>query len=353
MMRGFAAAAGVVASVFAAGTPAFAQDISLATNASGITVSGNKPSWSTGFGSINGLGLGTPGTGQTILTSGSGGGVFYTSPYNIVVSGASAAHKADVKAYVSANFAHSSILEVYSCTSSCTTAANYGQMSTNALSPTDVISAPGSLNGTVTRYLGVFVSNQNGAAAFTGNDSATLTFNVYDDSNGNLKKTYTFVLNNPNENVQTSLKLTLATAPGGRTISAGSDFSISYGTVNALGISPGTNLTATAVSGGQLYSTPYVLQPRFASFSSTSGTLTTYVSTDFAHPSQLELRDSSNGSSFSAISKASGSQTTLTSSATSSSTVTRYLGLFVSNTNGATVFNGADNATVTFTLVVP
>jgi hypothetical protein len=153
--------------------------------------------------------------------------------------------------------------------------------------------------------------------------------------------------------MQTSLRLVLSTAPGGRTISTGSDFSMSYGTVNALGISPGTNLTATAVSGGELYSTPYQLQPTFASFSSTIGTLKTYVSADFVHPSQLELRDSSNGSSFSAISKASGSQTNLTSSATTASTVTRYLGLFVSNTNGATVFTGADNATVTFTLVVP
>jgi ABC-type iron transport system FetAB ATPase subunit len=351
MIRDFAAAAGVVACVFAAGTPAFAQKISLATNASGITIGGSKPIWLTGFGSINGLGLGTPGTGQTILTV--NGGVLYTSPYNIVVTAAGGVHKAVVKVYVSANFVHSSILEVYSCTSSCTTASNYGPISTNVLSPTDVIASPGSGNATVTRSLGVFVSNQNGAAAFTGTDSATVTYEVFDASNNSLQETHTLGLSSPNENMQTSLRLVLSTAPGGRTISTASDFSISYGTVNALGISPGTNLTTTAVSGGQLYSTPYQLQPTFAGFSSTSGTLTTYVSTDFAHPLQLELRDSSNGSSFSAISKASGSQTTLTSSAASSSTVTRHLGLFVSNTNGATVFNGADNATVTFTLVVP
>jgi hypothetical protein len=349
MMRDFTAAAGVVACVIAAATPAFAQKISLGSNLSGITISGTKPTWSTSFGSVNGLGLGTPGSGQTILSA--NGGVLYTSPYNIVFTAAGGANAGVVKASVSTNFVHSSVLEVYSCTSSCTTASNYGAISTNLLSPTDIIAAPGSGNGTVTRYLGVFVSNQNGAAAYAGTDSAILTLTVYKNSDGSLQETHTLALNN--ENVQTALRLVLATASGGRTISTGSDFSMSYGTVNALGISPGTNLSVAAVTGGQLYSTPYVLQPTFASFSSTIGTLETYVSTDFVHPSQLELRDSSNGSSFSAISKTSGSQTTLTSSATSASTVTRYLGLFVSNTNGATVFTGADNATVTFTLVVP
>jgi hypothetical protein len=109
----------------------------------------------------------------------------------------------------------------------------------------------------------------------------------------------------------------------------------------------------TSVSGGQLYSTPYLLQPAFAGFSSTTGTLTAYVSSDFAHPSQLELRDSSSGASYSTISKSSGAQTTLSSSAGPASAITRYLGLFVADTNGGTVFTGADNATMTFTLVVP
>ena len=39
--------------------------------------------------------------------------------------------------------------------------------------------------------------------------------------------------------------------------------------------------------------------------------------------------------------------------ANSASAITRYLGLFVADTNGGTVFTGADNATMTFTLVVP
>jgi hypothetical protein len=341
---------GMLTCMVLAATPAFAQDITLTTNASGITIGGSPGAWSTGFGSVNGLGVGTPGTGQTILSA--TGGKLYSSPYDIVITGSTGAIKAVVKAYVSTTFGHSAILQVYSCLSNCGNAANYTAMSTNAGSPTDIVPFPGQHNSTVTARLAVFVSSQNGASAFTGTDSATITLLV-SNGNGPTVHTYTLSLNNPNENVQTAVSLSVAAAAGGRTISAGSDFSLSYGTVNGLGISPGVGLTATSVSGGQLYSTPYLLQPSFSSFSSTTGTLTGYVSTDFAHPSQLELRDSIDGSSFSAISKSSGTQTTFTSSATSTATVTRYLGLFVGGTNGASVFTGADNATVTYTLVVP
>jgi hypothetical protein len=337
------------AGMLLAGAPAFAQDITLTTNASGITIGGTPGSWSTGFGSVNGLGLGTPGTGQTVLSP--AGGKLYSSPYDIVITGAAGSIKAVVKAYVSTNFAHSAILQVYTCLSSCATAGNYSALSTNSGSPTDIVPFPGQHNTTAIAYLAIFVSNQNGASAFSGTDSATITFFVYDGNT--LKHTYTLTLNNPTENMQTALSLGLATAAGGRTISAGSDFSLSFGTVNGLGISPGAGLSVTSVSGGKLYGTPYLLQPTFAGFSSTSGTLTSYVSTDFVHPSQLELRDSNNGSSYSTISKSSGSQTTFTSSAASASPMTRYLGLFVSDTNGGAVFTGADTATVTYTLVVP
>jgi hypothetical protein len=348
MMRPVAVAAGAFALVFAATPASFAQTVTFATSG-GITITGAVLVWSSSFGSVNGFGLGTPGSGQTVMST--TGGVMYTSPYDIVVSGASGSNKAVVKAYMSTNFLHPAILQAYTCRSGCTNVNNYTAISTNVASPTDVISAPGVNNGNTTRHLGIFVSNQNGAGAYTGTDSATLTLSVYNNADSSLKQTHTFAL--INENVQTALQMTVATAPSGRAISAGSDFSISYVNVNGLGLGPSPNLTVTGVSGGKLYSTPYLLQPSFAGFSSTTGTLQAYVSTDFVHPSQLELRDSSSGSGFSAISKTSGSQTTLTSSAASASTVTRYLGLFVSDANGASVYTGTDNATVTFTLVVP
>jgi hypothetical protein len=336
----------------ALGSPAFGQDMVLATNVAGVTIGGAKPTWSTGFGAVNGLGIGTPQAGATILQPAGGAGVLYTTPYNIAISGASNGNRAVVRAYVSTNFVHPSIIQVYHCVASCGAAANYAVMSTNVAAQSDVISPGLASNQTVTRYLAVFVSNQNGAAAFTGTDGAVLKFNVYRESNGSLQQTYTLNLNNPNQNVQTALRLQLSTAPAGRTIAAGADYSLGYGTVNGLGIGPGAGLTATAIAGGFIYSTPYLLKPAVSSFASVNGTLKTYVSTDFVHPAQLELRDSSNGAAYAAISKSAVAQTVLTTAA-SFATVPRYLGLFVSNANGAGVFTGNDNATVTYTLVVP
>src|SRR5262249_59905257 len=109
--------------------------------------------------------------------------------------------KAVVKAYVSTNFAHNAILQAYSCLASCGSAANYTAMSTNSGSPTDIVPFPGQHNSTITARLAIFVSSQNGASAFTGTDSATITLFVYDGNT--LKHTYTLTLNNPNENVQT------------------------------------------------------------------------------------------------------------------------------------------------------
>ena len=203
----------------------------------------------------------------------------------------------------------------------------------------------------MTRWLGLFVSNQNGAGAVTGSATATITFRT---TTGNkVQDTDTLVLNNPLEQVQTAVRLTLGTAPGGRAVSAASDFALNYSTVNGLGIAPASGFSVVSAANGVVYSTPYLLQPSFAGFSSTTATLKAFVSVDFANPSQLELRDSATGTTFGALSKVSASPTTLTSTAASGSSVTRYLGLFVSNANGASIFTGADNATVTFTLVVP
>lgn len=347
-----AAGAAVTFVLVGLAAPVSAQDITLATSASGLSIGGTKPTYSTGFGSVNGLGLGSPTSGLTVLQTSGSTGVLYTTPYSIVVSGANTANRALVRAFVSTNFLHPSILQVYSCTSSCTSASSFAPLATSLVSQSDVIAPGVSSNQTVTRFLALFVSRQNGAAAFTGVDAATVTFNVYRESNGTLQHTYTLALSNPTQNVQTALRLSLATAPGGRTVAAGSDFALNYGTVNGLGISAGAGLSVASVSGGSRYSSPYYLQPTFSSFASTTGALRAYVSTDFVHPSQLELRDSSDGAAFSALSKSSTTPTALTSAA-SGVTVTRYLGLFVSNANGAGVFTGSDNATVTFTLVIP
>lgn len=339
-----------------------AQDISFQTATGGVTISGSKP-WHAGFGNVNGLGVGTPPAGTTVITAGVGSGVLYTTPYNIVISGAGGKSPAVVQAYVSTNFAHPSILVLQSCypNSSCTGAGSYTVLSTSSASPTVVIPQPGiTTNSTVTASLALFVSNTDGAGAFAGADSATITYNVYNGSNMTLQHTELLTLNTPNETVQTAVQLILATAAGGITISPASDFAANFGNANGLGIGPGAGLSIVSGSGGVIYATPYQIQPSFSSFTSTSCTISAYVSTDFVHPGTLALEDSGSAAGpYAGISKSMGTPTTISTSWGSGSANTRYLGLLVSAASGAGAFPGTaggagnDSAILTFTMTVP
>ena len=353
----------LLALLLSAAAPASgAVTLKLSQAAGGVTISGASPSFKSGYGNVNGLGVGTPGAGISVLTTGVAGGVFYTTPYNIVLSGMVAGHKAKVTVYVSTQFAHPTIVYLLSCypSAGCTTGGSYTTISTNAGAPTNVIASPGVANGTTIGSLALFVSNANGGGIFTGADTATLTFTATDLNNSNTS-TVTLALNTPSETVQTALQLLLATATGGLTISPASDFSANYGNTNGLGVgAPSSGLTLVSAAGGVIYSTPYLIQPSFSSFTSTTGSVSIYVSTDFVHPNTLTLKDAaSSGGPYTSISKSSGSPTSITTSANSGSTITRYLGLFVSSSNGAGAFpgtsgaSGADAATLTYTFTVP
>jgi hypothetical protein len=343
-------------------SPAWGQTIqlSLAQAPGGVPIYGTGP-YTSGFGNVNGLGVGVPGAGITILTAGVSGGVLYTTPYNLIISGLPGARTATVDAYVPTNFSHPLILILRSCPygGSCGSAASYTTISLVSGSRTPVIST-GVGNGTYTAYLGLFVSATSGAGAFTGADSASIEFRATRSGGGSQTATATLNLTNPIENVQTAVQLLLSTAPGGLTVSPGADYAMNFGNVNGLGLgTPSSGLTLVLATGGVIYSTPYLIQPSFSSFLSATASVKVYVSTDFVHPSTLEARDSgASGGPYTAISKLSGSPTSITSSATSGSSLTRYLGLFVSASSGSGAFPGtggsaSDNATLTYTLIVP
>ena len=341
--------------LLAGAIPVWGQKLALQTAAGGITISGNSPNYTSGFGAVNGLGVGTLPSGWSVITAGVAGGVLYVTPFNNVVSNVNSDLQV-LSSYVQTNFNHPSqlILEICGPFSSCGNAANYTPISLSPATGTDYVTSPGVGNGTYTAYLGLFVSNADGAGLYTGSDSAKVVFGTFNSSNGHLNQTANLTLNSPNVNLQTAVQLSLATSGGGLTISPGSDFSAVFGNVNAMGIAPGAGLFVSSVSGGVVYGTPYLLQPAFSTFSSTTATLTAYVSADFGHPGILELRDAgTSGGPYSAVSKVSGSPTTLATSVSSGSAVIRYLGLFISNVNGGTSYRGADNATLTCTLTVP
>jgi len=307
------------------------------------------------FGTMNALGIGTPQTGLTVAQLSNG--AMYFSPYLIIFTGLPAGHKGGLTAYVSTQFGHPIALVLQNCPTSgtCTTSGSYSTMSTSAAGPSSVIAAPGiGNNQTVTAGIGIFLPDNDGAAAFTGTDSAIVTFRMTDLTTKAVVATAQFLLNTPPETVQTALQLTLATAPSGLAITPASDFAMNFGNVNALGIGPGAGLSTVAAAGGIVYATPYWLNPVFTNFLSTSASISVYVSTNFAHPTILKLNDaSSSGGPYTAVSTTPATPTQITHAAGDRSTITRYVGLFVANTNGPTAFNGTDSATLTFTLTVP
>jgi hypothetical protein len=329
------------------------QTLSLLAEPGGLTATStsNNTDYNT-LGNMNALGIGTAPTGLTAVTA-STGALYYT-PYGIQITGVNG-YKVGVTAYVSTNFSHpaaSYVQHSESCTATpgCTT-SQFSTMSTSSAAPSWIVPSPGVGNTTILGALAVFLPDNDGATAFTGTDQVSISFNLVNLTTNKVIAGITQIVVLQNENVQDAVQLTMTQASNGVTITTASDYSMTFGNVNGLGINPASPLTAARVTGGALYSTPYVLNPAFTDFTSTTGSLLVYVSTNFAHPTALTLQSASVAAGpYTSISTSSASPTSITTSATDRSTPTEYLGLLVSNTSS---FTGADSATLTFTLTVP
>jgi hypothetical protein len=285
-------------------------------------------------------------------------GAMYFTTFDVSVS-AIGNSTGVVKAYVSTNFTGfaASAMALYGCPSAaaCNSSAQFAALGTTQGSESTLVTGLTKTPGTATVGLAIFLPDNDGASAFTGIASAIVTFDLYLDGAATTTDTVTLNLNNPSETVQTAVQLTLAQAASGRAITSGTDFTLGFGNVNALGIGPGAGLTPVAQAGGIIYSTPYNLLPIFTGFGSTSSSINVCVNTTFTHSTVLVLKSSSTGAAgtFANISTTCGTATSVTGSAGDRSTITKYLGLFVSNLNGATAFVGLDNASLTYTLTVP
>jgi hypothetical protein len=164
--------------------------------------------------------------------------------------------------------------------------------------------------------------------------------------------------------VQKAIRLTLSTGTSGTTctVNSGSDYSMNFGSVDALGINtpcgakfdpadPGTSPSA--------YYTDYRVTPVFTNQNGTSATVTAYVSANFATLSNvLSIVQASSTpgtiSALTAMSTTPGSPTSVGTGLASGTAVTRYVGVHVQPTNSsnATV-SGSDSASITYTLTVP
>jgi hypothetical protein len=339
-------------------TPAAAAvSISVSSAGGGVTLGGSGSAGTMNVGNGNGLGVGTAGTNVTRVVLASGPA--YTSPFTLSLAAWGGTASVTVTAYVSGNFAHGAgatplMRATYCIAADCTVAANHQTLSTSAGSPSALRSGLAN-NATFTANVGALIVYVNGGTAFTGLDSATITFTAVDANNTAHTATATLTVS---ATVQTAVQFSLDTASGvGVTGGTTTDYLIDFGTVDGLGVSSGNGATKSTSATGALYSTSYLVRPAFSSMSSTTGTVRMYVSSNFAHTALLQLQDSTTGASnsFSAIStnSAAGSQTVISGSAASRTDITRYLGLYAFAVNGAGAFVGADSAVITYTLIVP
>lgn len=334
--------------------PAWAgANFDLVSAATGITLTQVGNNYISSFGTMNALGIGTPAAGVTVIPLNNG--ALYLTTYSLFVHGGlPAGNTGYVTAYASTNFGHPAALILQSCPSSsaCNAAAQFSNLSTNVGAQTTVIAQPGIAKGvTVTAGLAIFVPDNNGATAFQGTDSAVITFTMINNNTGAVIETLQLSLNNPRETLQSAVQLTLGTATGGVAITPAADYAINFGNVNGLGIGPAAGLTVNSAAGGVIYATPYLLQPSFSDQSAATATISVKRTTNFVHSTILIPQDAAAVTGpFTAIA---GGGVTITTTAANRSTITRYLGLFVSNTNGAAAFSGADSAVLTFQMTVP
>ena len=342
----------LIALILAVSLTAAGQQLTIGTAPGGIVISGGAGNnYSASFGTMNALGIGTPATGVTVLPLGNGA-LYYTS-INLIIPNVPGSHNGVITAYMNPNFGHSAALIAEGCVvnGSCATSGGYSAIGLTPATDTDLLSPPGIDNTTVQAGLAIFIPDNNGATAYSGGDTAKITIRMWDSVKTNKQLGKDITLSLTTQTVQTAVQLTLATAPGGVNIATALDYSLNFGNVNGLGIGPAPGLTTSAIAGGVIYSTPYLIKPAFAEFSSTTSTVKVAVTTDFQYPTVLNLRDASaSGGPYTTLTT---TPLQITNTAADRSSITRFLGLFVSNVNGPTAHTGTFNATLTFTLTVP
>ena len=162
-----------------------------------------------------------------------------------------------------------------------------------------------------------------------------------------------------NVTVQDAIQLTLAAGAGcAVTTGSGTDYSMNFGNVDALGINAPTCgsqfAPTTPGTTNAAYYTDYKLTPIFTSQAVSTNTLKAYVSTNFSKANLSVVYATSVPATIaglSAMGTTPATANTLATNATSGTALTQYLGVEIAPTNGAPL-TGADSAIITYTLTV-
>ena len=167
--------------------------------------------------------------------------------------------------------------------------------------------------------------------------------------------------------VQSAIRLTLSTGtaaiashctinPG-----AGTDYSVNFGTVDALAINAPScgSVIAPAVPGTSdaIYWSDYNLTPVYTGQAATTNKITAVVSANFTASDISVVRDNANSATVPTVATdftpvSTGTPDQIATNVTNGTAITRFIGVAVHPTNGAGTLTGVQNATVTFTLTV-
>jgi hypothetical protein len=162
-----------------------------------------------------------------------------------------------------------------------------------------------------------------------------------------------------------AIRLTLAQGGGAGAcaVNPAADYSLSFGSVDALAITAplcGSKFAPTTAGvTPSAYYTDYQITPVFANQAAASATVSAYVSSNFATLSNVltvvqSTAAPGNIAALSPMSTNVGAQTAVGAGLASGVAVTRYIGVTVAPTNSNVVaVSGADSATVTYTMTVP
>lgn len=156
------------------------------------------------------------------------------------------------------------------------------------------------------------------------------------------------------------LQVDVSTAPGGATVNGQTGllstgvFDVNLGNVNGLGIgSRPAGVSIARGSSGTLYSTPILITPIWTCVvTCPTGTITLWL--DAAQGTSAGRDAVREGSSPGSVMPVNASPPkTITTAASNGVSITRYVGLFVSNANGAGRVSGAMTARVVYQISIP
>jgi len=157
-----------------------------------------------------------------------------------------------------------------------------------------------------------------------------------------------------------ALQLDITTAAGGAAVTGATGnnstgvFSLDFGDVNGLGLGAPTvaGVSVAVQAGGALYTTPITLTPRYSGHDNASSSISVLLD-GTAGDAQGRAATREGAAAASVVAPSAVVPNIFTNAASNGTAVTRYVGYFVSNANGAGAVTGAMSSRLIYEITIP